>query len=129
MLKTALGLVLIVLAVALLVWWWRPTTGPRQVVVPTLSAEAEAGKVAFDRNCAACHGLDAAGSEKGPPLVERTYHPGHHSDAAFELAVKRGVRAHHWLLGDMPPQPRVSRDEVARITRYVRELQKANGIF
>ena len=29
----------------------------------------------------------------------------------------------------MPPVEGVSDDDVIRITRYVRELQKANGIF
>lgn len=28
----------------------------------------------------------------------------------------------------MPPQPNVTRDELAAIVRYVRELQRANGI-
>jgi hypothetical protein len=39
-----------------------------------------------------------------------------------------GVRAHHWRFGDMPPDPAVTPVEVAQITRYVRELQQANGI-
>jgi hypothetical protein len=47
---------------------------------------------------------------------------------AFELAVRRGVRAHHWRFGDMPAQPHVPPEEIASITRYIRELQKANGI-
>jgi hypothetical protein len=38
------------------------------------------------------------------------------------------VSAHHWRFGDMPPQPAVAPAEVARITRYIRELQRANGI-
>ena len=56
------------------------------------------------------------------------YQPAHHGDVAFELAVRRGVRAHHSRFGDMPPQPAVTADEVVQITRYVRELQRANGI-
>ena len=47
---------------------------------------------------------------------------------AFELAVRRGVRAHHWRFGDMPPQPTITPDAIHMITRYVRELQQANGI-
>ena len=53
----------------------------------------------------------------------------HHGDAAFLLAVRNGVRAHHWRFGDMPPQPGLTGAEVAAITAYVRELQRANGIF
>ena len=101
----------------------------RAVVVPELSATARAGKQMFDRSCASCHGENARGSEKGPPLVDKTYHPGHHADISFELAVRRGVRAHHWMFGDMSPQPTVMPAEVSQITQYIRELQKANGIY
>jgi hypothetical protein len=82
----------------------------------------------FDRACARCHGENASGSPAGPSLVHRAYQPAHHADVAFELAVRRGVRAHHWRFGDMPPQPAVTASEVVQITRYVRELQRANGI-
>jgi len=90
--------------------------------------EAQAGKRAFDLYCARCHGGSGGGSPAGPPLVHRTYRAAHHADVAFELAVRRGVRAHHWRFGDMRPEPAVTRVEVAQITRYVRELQRANGI-
>ncbi len=94
----------------------------------SFSATAQDGKILFDRNCAECHGENAAGSEKGPPLVHKIYEPGHHGDAAFYLAARNGVRAHHWPFGDMPPRPEVSDPEMAAIVAYVRELQQANGI-
>jgi hypothetical protein len=50
------------------------------------------------------------------------------ADVAFVLAVRRGVRAHHWGFGDMPPQPDASTGEVEAITRCIRELQRANAI-
>lgn len=96
--------------------------------VPDLSALALAGKNAFDTNCAACHGTNAAGTDKGPPLVHDIYNPGHHADEAFYLAAQRGVWRHHWRYGDMPPQPQVTREQMVAIVRYVRELQAANGI-
>lgn len=96
--------------------------------VPDLSALALAGKSAFDTNCAACHGTNAAGTDKGPPLVHDIYNPGHHADEAFYLAAQRGVRRHHWRYGDMPPQPQVTQEQMVAIVRYVRELQAANGI-
>ncbi|MGH7333538.1 MAG: c-type cytochrome, partial [Candidatus Rokuibacteriota bacterium] len=68
------------------------------------------------------------GSAKGPALVHRVYHPRLHADIAVDLAVRQGVRAHHWSFGDMPPQPAVTATDLANITRYVRELQRANGI-
>ncbi len=113
--------------VFLVVWERGPSNV--QVRVPELSAEALSGKQAFDRRCAQCHGADARGSAAGPPLIHSTYRSAHHADVSFTLAVRRGVQAHHWAFGDMPPQPEVTADEVALITRYVRELQRANGIL
>jgi mono/diheme cytochrome c family protein len=103
--------------------------GPASTVrVPELSPTAQAGRAAFQRSCASCHGDVAQGTATGPPLVHVIYRPGHHADVAFELAVRRGARAHHWRFGDMPPQPTVPADAVGPIVRYVRELQQANGI-
>lgn len=99
------------------------------VKLPTLSALAAQGKGAFDANCASCHGANAAGTDKGPPLVHDIYNPGHHNDAAFYRAARNGVPQHHWPFGNMPAQPKVSDGELAAIVRYVREMQEANGIF
>lgn len=91
--------------------------------------EAEpAGAALFATHCAACHGPGAAGSDKGPPLVDKIYEPSHHDDASFRRAVRQGVRAHHWSFGDMPPLPGVSDDEAGRIIDHVRALQRAAGI-
>lgn len=98
------------------------------VIVPDISGQAAAGAVIFERTCATCHGANAAGGPGGPPLVNKIYEPGHHADAAFVLAVRNGVRQHHWKFGSMPPVPDVSEAEVARIISYVRTLQRANGI-
>jgi mono/diheme cytochrome c family protein len=98
------------------------------VRVPVLSAQAASGKRAFDANCAQCHGKNASGTGKGPPLVHDIYNPGHHADISFLLAAKRGVRQHHWPYGNMPPQPQVTRKQITTIVKYVRELQTANGI-
>lgn len=100
----------------------------RMISVPQLSAAAEAGREAFGRNCAGCHGEHARGTMLGPPLIHSTYRPGDHPDATFERAVRLGVRAHHWNRGHMPPQPAVTPAETGAITRYIRELQQANGI-
>lgn len=100
------------------------------VQVPELSPAARRGEELFNANCASCHGENAVGQEGvAPPLVHIIYEPGHHGDMAFQLAAKNGVRAHHWPFGDMPPVMGVTEDEVTAITRYVRELQRANGIF
>ena len=101
---------------------------PVRVVIPSLSAEAKLGEAAFNTHCAACHGLNAAGSEKGPSLVDTIYRPAHHAGYSFVRAATLGVRQHHWFFGSMPPVLNVTREEIDRIVVYVRELQRANGI-
>lgn len=98
------------------------------IALPSFSKEAMVGNQLFDMNCVACHGGNASGTEQGPPLIHRIYNPGHHSDRAFYLAVENGAKQHHWPFGDMPAQPQVSSEQVARIIHYIRELQEANGI-
>ena len=100
------------------------------VAVPdVLSARAQIGQGTYEANCAACHGPNAAGQDGvAPPLVHVIYEPGHHGDESFQLAVARGVRAHHWRFGDMPPVEGLNRRDVGRIVTYIRELQRANGI-
>lgn len=111
------------------VWYAGTREMPRVVVsVPELSPVAREGRAAFRRSCAGCHGEDGAGGQGGPPLVHPLYRPGHHADVAFTLAVRRGVVAHHWNAGDMPPQRDVAEPELEAIVRYIRELQRANGI-
>jgi hypothetical protein len=68
------------------------------------------------------------GSDKGPPFLHPVYEPSHHGDASFQAAVRYGVRAHHWMFGDMPPVQGVSADDVAHITAYVRQQQRLVGI-
>jgi len=118
--------------IAVIVWQAVAPKGGTATVavkVPSLSGPAQKGKNAFDANCAACHGNNAAGTDKGPPLVHDIYNPGHHADPAFVIAARRGVRQHHWPFGDMPAQPQVADADLAAIIQYVRELQRANGIF
>ena len=94
-----------------------------------LSVTARAGEKLFNANCSACHGAGAAGTSLGPPLMDRVYHPGHHQDFSIRNAVSQGVRQHHWTFGDMAPVAGVSSDEVEKIICYVREMQRAEGIF
>ena len=98
-------------------------------VPSTLSVRAQLGRTNYDANCASCHGQNAAGQDGvAPPLVHILYEPRHHGDESFQRAVARGVRAHHWRFGDMPPVEGLTRRDVAAIISYVRELQRANGI-
>jgi len=99
-----------------------------QVTVPELSDLAQSGEKIFSANCALCHGENASGTDQGPPLVHDIYNPGHHGDQSFRNAPKRGVPAHHWPYGDMPPMPEITGADMTAIIAYVRELQRANGI-
>lgn len=87
------------------------------------------GESLFNHHCIKCHGQKASGTDKGPPLVHRIYHPNHHSDLSFHWAAQRGVKAHHWSFGDMPKVEDVRKDEMDAIIIYVRDLQKKAGIF
>lgn len=126
-----LVLLVLVAGAAILVSRWQPAESfePIAVAMPaSLSAEAQDGEILFETNCASCHGERGGGTQVGPPLIHDIYNPGHHSDEAFLLAARLGVRAHHWPFGNMPRLPQVSEAEIRAITRYVRELQVANGI-
>ncbi|KAF0675762.1 c-type cytochrome [Profundibacterium mesophilum] len=101
-----------------------------EVVVPAaFEGRAALGETAFNAACAACHGQNAAGQNGvAPPLVHKIYEPSHHGDMAFQLAVKNGVRAHHWTFGNMPPVEGLTNGDVGNIVAYVRRLQEENGI-
>jgi len=129
-------LVLVVIGLGIGIVGWRVLSpvifdsGDSQAfVIPQFTAVAQKGETAFDANCAECHGENATGTEKGPPLIHDFYNPGHHADGSFYLAVANGVRQHHWKFGNMPPQPQVSEAQTRTIIQYVRELQVANGII
>jgi hypothetical protein len=60
-------------------------------------------------------------------LLSEVYEPSHHADAAFLLAVQRGVSEHHWPFGDMPAVEGVDEAQVAAIVAFVRETQRTEG--
>lgn len=94
-----------------------------------LSPLAEQGRIAFGKTCAQCHGDWGQGNTKqGPPLIHKIYESSHHGDMAFLIAMAQGTRQHHWRFGNMPPQPAIGREDAIAIIRFVREVQKANGI-
>ena len=105
-------------------------TAPQPAAAPAeLNASASQGETVFNTHCAQCHGPEATGTNLGPTLIDRIYHPGHHGDAAFHLAVLRGVRQHHWNFGNMLPVPGVTETQVDQVICYVRHLQLTAGIF
>jgi mono/diheme cytochrome c family protein len=98
------------------------------IIVPELSAAAQTGETYFNAKCADCHGINGAGTQKGPTFMHKVYQSGHHADESFQRAAKLGTLAHHWNFGDMPPVTGVTRAEVAKIVIYIREIQAANGL-
>lgn len=95
---------------------------------PGYVADAGRGKTLYTENCVSCHGAHGQGTTQGPPLVHVTYEPNHHPDMAFHLAVKNGVRQHHWNFGNMPSIKDVSPENVADIVKYIRGEQERAGI-
>ena len=100
------------------------------VLLPdTLSQNAQIGKLAFEAKCTSCHGTNAAGRDDvAPPLVHIIYEPNHHGDESIQRAVAMGVQAHHWSFGNMPAVEGLTRGDVKMIIKYIRELQRENGI-
>lgn len=91
--------------------------------------DVAAGRAAFDTYCAACHGEELRGTSSGPPLLSDIYVPSHHADAAFVLAIKRGVQPHHFDFGPMAAIPGLSDQQIADIIAYVRDEQRAAGLI
>ena len=87
------------------------------------------GEGLFESRCARCHGPKGTGTDTGPPLVHRIYHPNHHSDYSFMRAISIGVRAHHWRFGDMEKVSELTEQEVGLIIKYIRSIQQDAGIF
>ena len=117
--------------VAGIVWWQTSANSASQatdVKMPVLDATMQQGQKLFVANCADCHGANAGGTGKGPPLIHIYYEPNHHPDAAFYSAVAIGVRQHHWKFGNMPAVKTVSQDDVTKMIAFVRAVQRENGI-
>ena len=127
----ALALATAVAGIVIMVKNYRNYVPPPATVfvkAPELSSRAREGSMLFHMHCAGCHGENAAGTPRGPPLVHELYAPAQHSDHLVRHVIANGVTAHHWQFGPMPPI-RLSRPfHSDRIIEYIRELQRANGI-
>ncbi|GGD35093.1 c-type cytochrome [Sinisalibacter lacisalsi] len=100
------------------------------VQMPMLAGAELVGKQVFAARCSECHGPNAGGIEgAGPPLIHKIYEPSHHGDMAFVLAATRGVRAHHWRFGNMPPVEGITQGEIDAVVTFIRKVQRVNGIL
>jgi mono/diheme cytochrome c family protein len=125
------GVIAAAVAIAAAAWFYVKREDPGETVpvrMTALSPEAKTGQAPFIQYCGKCHGENGGGSAKGPPLIHRFYGPGHHPDGSFYAAIANGARQHHWRFGNMKPVEGVSEDEARAIVRFVREVQRANGI-
>lgn len=87
------------------------------------------GQVLFEQKCSSCHGESMTGSDKGPPLLHSFYKPSHHNDASFYRAGLKGVKAHHWNFGDMPPVPGMTERKMKNIISYIRYYQQQKKLY
>lgn len=89
---------------------------------------AEVGQIAFAADCAACHGRNAEGTERGPALTQAAYGPAELPDQHFRDAVQKGAPARRHDFGAMPAFPGLPDRRLDQILAFVRELQRARGI-
>ena len=116
-----------VAALAILITLSGCVMGSDGTIPPQDQTLVDAGAELYSANCAQCHGDDLRGTDKGPSHLSVIYEPGHHGDGAFLFAVTRGVRAHHWDFGDMPPVEGLTAADVEAIVAFVRETQRVEG--
>ncbi|MCL4798927.1 MAG: c-type cytochrome [Burkholderiales bacterium] len=101
---------------------------PAPAPAPGFFPNSAKGGRLYQEKCASCHGKDLRGTPQGPPQIHVYYVPNHHGDAAYQIAVRNGVRQHHWRFGDMPPVPGLTPEDVGHIIAFVRREQKKAGL-
>jgi cytochrome c5 len=75
-----------------------------------LAADADAGKVAYEKSCAGCHGADG----KGNPAVAKTLQK---SDEELLKIIAEGK-------GKMPASKKLTKEEQKAVLQYTRSLAK-----
>lgn len=86
----------------------------------------EAGRTLFNDNCAACHGVSAAGGPGYPSLVDREWLWGGEPEAVFET-IRVGINSTHpeTRISQMTPfgaSGALPRESVVNVVEYVRSL-------
>jgi len=128
-------IIIALLLVTALFILWKLAPGPGERVAGLGLPEREVtvsvrqGGELFQAQCARCHGPELNGTDQGPALLHPYYTPDHHGDIAFYLAVKNGVKQHHWDFGDMPPVPELEPEQVPHIVAFVRARQRDAGLM
>lgn len=126
-----LAALVLVIFLLLAVFYQRPDNSKRAPYLPDKDFVPDVMKGAqlFSTNCIQCHGKQLEGSASGPPLIHAYYHPDHHADLAFYLAVYQGVHQHHWQFGNMPAMKELTPDDAGHLLRFIRQKQQEAGLF
>lgn len=90
--------------------------------------QMERGRLAFERECASCHGSTGGGTENGPNLIAARYGPSEMADALIRGAVLNGVPQRSAAHPGMPALPQLRPQELDSVLRFLREIQRANDI-
>jgi mono/diheme cytochrome c family protein len=92
----------------------RPPASFADLTAPPAGADAARGAERYAASCAACHGADARGGERGPRLLAR---PILADAAAFARIVREGLRG-------MPAAPALDAAATADVLAHLRALTK-----
>ncbi|MEE3717772.1 cytochrome c [Tumidithrix elongata RA019] len=106
-----LGIALVLIAIVLMVWLFRPHTDPYTESVLQLDGDANNGRSMFVMNCVACHGQWAAG-EVGPSL------------RGVSERLSRSQLIHQVVSGETPPMPKFQPEarQMADLLSYLEQL-------
>lgn len=85
--------------------------------------ELERGASTFASGCAQCHGVDLAGTELGPSLLDPVYGPDQLTDAAVVDSIRNGIEQRLWDFGPMPANPGFSDERIDAVVTFVRAQQ------
>jgi len=97
-----------------------PDGGDQGYAVLRLSPLAIAGHALYRKHCFTCHGEEAGGTERGPPLARGGMAAGKFERMTFHLVVRQGRDAPDGQYGSMPGFD-LSFNQIEMIGRYLRE--------
>jgi mono/diheme cytochrome c family protein len=92
-----------------------------------LDVDETDGATIYQARCAACHGDDLRGTDKGPTQLSIVYEPNHHSDDSYRSAIRNGAAEHHFNFGDMEPVADITDEQIESVIAYVRAQQALLG--
>src|SRR6266567_5427161 len=84
------------------------------VLVSTLAAQDNPGRLLFENRCARCHGGDANGGERGPSILNKL---AARNDQQLGTLIQEGIP------GTGMPASQVTQAELTELTRYLRSIQ------